>query len=171
MYKSVLGFYCWEINCHNSGLPGGSVGKESTCNAEDLGSINPWSGRIPWRKAWQPTPVFLPGESHGQRSLAGCSPWGHKELDMTELLNTAQQLKTIQICSLRVYVSQGSRHRRVKPLHMFSQGCNQGISQAMFSSEGLTREESNAKLTEVVCRNIFRVPAWLKPFFFFFFFG
>ena len=41
---------------------------------------------IPWRRAWQPTPVFLPGEFHGQRSLAGYSPWGHKENDMTERL-------------------------------------------------------------------------------------
>ena len=46
--------------------------------------INPWVGKIPWRRAWQPTPVFLLGESLGQRSLAGYSPWGHKELDMTE---------------------------------------------------------------------------------------
>ena len=38
----------------------------------------------PWRRAWQPTPVSLPGESHGQRSLAGCSPWGHTESDTTE---------------------------------------------------------------------------------------
>ena len=38
----------------------------------------------PWRRARQPTPVFLPGESHGQRSLVGYSPWGHKESDMTE---------------------------------------------------------------------------------------
>ena len=38
----------------------------------------------PWRRAWQPTPVFLPGESHGQRSLAGCSPEGHKESDITK---------------------------------------------------------------------------------------
>ncbi|KAB0347365.1 hypothetical protein FD754_012222 [Muntiacus muntjak] len=43
-----------------------------------------WVGKIPWRRAWQPTPVFLPGESHGQRSLEGCSPWGLKELDTTE---------------------------------------------------------------------------------------
>ena len=40
--------------------------------------------KIPWRKPWQPTPIVSPGESHGQRSLAGYSPWGHKELDMTE---------------------------------------------------------------------------------------
>ena len=38
----------------------------------------------PWRRAWQPTAVYFPGESHGQRNLAGCSPWGHKESDMTE---------------------------------------------------------------------------------------
>ena len=38
----------------------------------------------PWRREWQPTPVFLPGESHGQRSLVGYSPWGRKEWDMTE---------------------------------------------------------------------------------------
>ena len=44
----------------------------------------PWFGKIFWWKKWQPTPVFLPGESHGQRSLVGCSSWGRKELDMTE---------------------------------------------------------------------------------------
>ena len=41
-------------------------------------------GKIPWRREWLPTPVFLPGESHGQRSLAGCRPRGHEESDMTE---------------------------------------------------------------------------------------
>ena len=46
-----------------------------------------WVRKISWRKKWQPTPVFLPGESHGQRSLVGYSPWGHKESDMTEQLN------------------------------------------------------------------------------------
>ena len=47
-------------------------------------SFRPWVGKIPWRWAWQSTSVFLPGESRGQRSLVGCSPWGHKESDMTE---------------------------------------------------------------------------------------
>ena len=46
-----------------------------------------WVGKIPWRRKWQPT-VLLPGESHGQRSLAGCSPWGPKESDTTEWLST-----------------------------------------------------------------------------------
>ena len=44
--------------------------------------------RIPWRRAWQPTPVFLPGKLRGQRSLAGYSLWNHKELDTTEQLST-----------------------------------------------------------------------------------
>ena len=63
-----------------------SVGKEPACNAgdaRDMGSI-PRSGRSPWRRAWQPTPAFLPEESHGQRSLMGYSPWGCKESDSTE---------------------------------------------------------------------------------------
>ena len=44
----------------------------------------PWVGKIPWKRKWQPTPVFLPGKSHGWRSLVGYSPWGSKELDTTE---------------------------------------------------------------------------------------
>ena len=48
--------------------------------------FDPLVRKIPWRRAWQPTPVFLPGESHGQNSLAGYSPWGHKESDTTEWL-------------------------------------------------------------------------------------
>ena len=65
-------------------FPGGPVGKESACNVGDQGSI-PRSGRSP-RREWQPTLVFLPGEFYGQKSLVGYSPWGHKELDMTEWL-------------------------------------------------------------------------------------
>ena len=49
--------------------------------------FNPWIRKIPWRRKWQPTPVFLPGESHGWRSLAGYSPWGCKESDRTERLH------------------------------------------------------------------------------------
>ena len=46
-----------------------------------------WIGRIPWRRAWQPTPVLLPGESCGQKHLEGHSPWGHRELDTPERLS------------------------------------------------------------------------------------
>ena len=56
--------------------------------------MDPWIGENPWRRAWQPTPVFLNGESHGQRSLVGYSPWGHKESNMTEGLRTVLLLFT-----------------------------------------------------------------------------
>ena len=46
--------------------------------------FDPWVGKVPWRRQWKPTPTFLPGESHGQRSLVGYSPWGRKESDTTE---------------------------------------------------------------------------------------
>ena len=68
-----------------TGFPGGSDSKDSACNAGDL-SLIPGSGRSLREGGWQPTLLFLPGEFHGQRSLVGCSPWGHKELDMTEWL-------------------------------------------------------------------------------------
>ena len=64
-------------------FPGGSVSKESACDAGDhlqcrrLGFIH-WVRKIPWRRKWQPIPVFLPRKSHGQRSLAGYNPWGRK---------------------------------------------------------------------------------------------
>jgi len=60
------------VNNNSWGFPGGSDSKESTCSAGDPGSILGWE--IPWRRAWQPTPLFLPGEFHGQKSLAGYSP-------------------------------------------------------------------------------------------------
>ena len=53
--------------------------------------FNPWVVKIPWRREWQPTPVFLPGEFHGQRSLGGYSLWGCKESDMAERLTLSQQ--------------------------------------------------------------------------------
>ena len=63
------------------GFPGGSAGRESACNVDDLGSI-PGLGRFPWRRERLPNPVFWPGGFHGLYN-----PWGHKELDMTERLS------------------------------------------------------------------------------------
>ena len=63
-----------HIRTHTEGFPGSSDGKESTCHAGDLSSI-PGLGRPPWRREWLPTLVFLPGESHGQRSLTSYTPW------------------------------------------------------------------------------------------------
>ena len=62
-------------------LPRKLSGKESAyqCKRCRRCRFDPWVGKIPWGRKWQPTTVFLPGESHGQRSLEGYSPWGHKE--------------------------------------------------------------------------------------------
>ena len=67
-------------------FPGGAGGKEAACQCrrQTRCRFDPWVGKIPWRRAWQRTPVFLSGESHEQRSLVGHSPWGPKESDRTE---------------------------------------------------------------------------------------
>ena len=63
------------------GFPGGASGKEPACQCRKPKrcKFDPWVSKIPWRRAWQPTPVCLPGKSHGQRSLAGYSPSGSQE--------------------------------------------------------------------------------------------
>ena len=63
-----------------------SVYKEPACQWRRYRrhGFDPWVRKIPWSRKWQPPPVFLPGESHGQRSLVGFSPWGCKESDMTD---------------------------------------------------------------------------------------
>ena len=72
------------------GFPDGANDKESACQCREFRRcrFDPWVGKILWRKKWQPTPVFMPGKFHGQRSLAGYSPWGQKELDVTEHMHT-----------------------------------------------------------------------------------
>ena len=57
----------------------GSAVKNLPANARDVG-FDPWVKKISWRRKWQPTPGFLPGKSHGQRSLVAYSPWGHKRV-------------------------------------------------------------------------------------------
>ena len=80
-YFSIIhGFLCLE------GFPDSSAGKESTCHAGytgDMGLISGF-GKILWRRKWKPTPVSLPGKSHGQRSLVGYSLKDRKESDMTD---------------------------------------------------------------------------------------
>ena len=73
--------------------PGGISGKEPACQCRrhKRHRYDPWDGRIPWRRAWQPTPVFMTGEFHGQRSLAGYSPQGLTELDVTEAISHARR--------------------------------------------------------------------------------
>ena len=77
-------------------FPGDSAVRNSPANMQEMQKT--WVGslgwKIPWRRKWQPTPVFLPGQFHGQRSPVGHSPWGPKESDMTEQLSTHKKLDT-----------------------------------------------------------------------------
>ena len=101
--SSVLTFVCTQLSKENLvlpflniymsamiqyllGFPSGASAKEPAyqCWRCKRRRFDPGVGKIPWRRAWKPPPVFLPGESHEQRSLARYSPWGCKQLDMTE---------------------------------------------------------------------------------------
>ena len=79
------------------GFLGGSVVKNPLANRRH--GLNSWVRKICWRRAWQPTLVFLPEKFHGQRSLVGCSPWGHKELDTTEGLSRHARTKCFYLQS------------------------------------------------------------------------
>ena len=82
---------------------GGNSGKEPTwqCRRHKRRGFDPWVGKIPWRRKWQPTPTLLPGKFHGQRSLVGYSPWDGKESVMTE----APQTKTEVIDTLEIFIA------------------------------------------------------------------
>ena len=75
------------------GLPLWLSGKEPTCQCRRHKRLrcNPWVRKMPWKRKQQPTPVFLSGESHGERSLVGCSPWGCRELDAIEATEHTQK--------------------------------------------------------------------------------
>ena len=77
---------------HGIDFPGGLDGKASAYNVGDLGSI---PGKIPWRKKWQPTPVFLPGKSHGPDGPGRLQSMGHKESDTTERLHFMQGMRIL----------------------------------------------------------------------------
>ena len=84
-------------------IPGGSDGKASACNGGRPG-FNPWVGKIPWRRKWQPTLVLLPGKFHEQRSLVGYSPWDRSQTrfsDFTSLhVREPETLKTNFVTSI-----------------------------------------------------------------------
>ena len=78
--------FLWWAN-FSGGLPDGSVDKEPACNAGDRKrGFNPWVRKIPWRRKWQPTPVFLPEKSHGQRSQSTTTYQWHLVRKLTFLI-------------------------------------------------------------------------------------
>ena len=83
-WMKILCWLRWQRNCLQCRKPG----------------LDPWVRKIPWRREWLPTPMFLPGEFHGQRSLAGYRPWGRKELDTTEWLTLSLSNRKRRNCSV-----------------------------------------------------------------------
>ena len=88
LHLKILASFVSKYN--KLGFPGGTSGKESACQCRrrKRRGFDLWVRR----RKWHPTPVFLPEESHGQRSLVGCSPWGRKESDTTERLSRADTI-------------------------------------------------------------------------------
>ena len=78
---------CFEYN-----QSGWLIGKESTWEGRRC-CLNPWVRRIPWKRTWQSTPVFLPEKVHGPKNLVDYSPWGHKESDTTETVHKHRSMR------------------------------------------------------------------------------
>ena len=87
--SGIEGWRDWEVELGQH-LLGRFSGKESPCQCRRRRRhrFDLWVGTMPWNRKWQPTPLFLPGEFHGQRSLVDPRSWGHKESDMTEHTHT-----------------------------------------------------------------------------------
>ena len=95
-------------------------GKEAACQCRRP-RFDPSVGKIPWRRKWQPTPVFFPGDSHGRRNLVGCSPRGHKESDANEQLHFISKV-IIQLFLSIIHYEDGSNRdfQSHKPIKHFT---------------------------------------------------
>jgi len=123
------------------GLPwwlGGKKKKQKTTCQCRKRRFNPWVGKIPWRRVWLPTPVFLPGESHGQRRLASCSPQGHKESDITEQLSVNMSTSRFGGCY-------GEEKQILVLLESFS------LQAKMKEGSVINRRERWARLCDLIC--------------------
>ena len=107
-----------NVQHKSKGLPWWISGKESACSAGDMGLI-PGLGRSPGEGKWQPTPVFLPGKSQGQRSLVGCSPWGFKSPTQFSYKTTTK--KYLFICLTAPTLSCSTRSLLLVGFELFEQ--------------------------------------------------
>ena len=103
-YHYYYHLYVLDIQHHGAFLMAQLQRTHLQCRRRERPRFERWVGKIPWRRKWQPSPVFLPGKPHGQRSLVGYSPKGPKELDTTEGLSTGQHIQRFglaPVCSAR----------------------------------------------------------------------
>ena len=112
------------------------VVRNPTAGTRDTGDMGliPGVGRFPWRRKWQSTPVFLLGESHGQKSLAGCSPWGCKESDMTERLS----VNTHKLCCTSP-----------KNKDLLPSNCNTMITSTTFKMDTIVSKIENFQVSQI----------------------
>ena len=106
-FSPMLNDILMWISCFvlsNLELPGWLSGKELACQCRRHG-FNPWVRRIPWRRTWQPTPVFSPGKSRGHRNLAGYGSWGHKRVRHHLATKQQQQLNNFDFFFFPFYLS------------------------------------------------------------------
>ena len=94
-------YYCVHIVI----FPGGSDGGPPALLQCRRPGFNPWVRKVSWRRKWQPTPVFLPGKSHGRRNWLGYSPWGRKESDTTERLHSLTHCVHVHTVLISVVLS------------------------------------------------------------------
>ena len=147
-------------------------GKESAhqCKSWKRLGFHPWVGKIPWKRKWQPTPVFLPGKPHGQRSLMGYSPWGCKELDMTDhksIWNTCFSDHSLPALPYPGWVLQrrestwsktGFPVSTLLTLCFYIFGCALGLAGSQFPDQGL-----NPCHWQWKCRVLTTGPPWNSP--------
>ena len=84
-YKRMATLQAGGVRDHPAVTASPGLSRSRICLKCRRREFNPWVGKILWKRAWQPTPEFLPAESHGQRSLVSYTPWGQKEWDQTEV--------------------------------------------------------------------------------------
>ena len=104
----------WSLFTYSEGFSGGASGKEPTCQCRKhkRNRFNPLVRKIPWKRKWQPTPAFLPGKFHGQRSLVGYGPWGCKKSDTTKN-DLAYMLLTQNLGNMNICIKKGFIEERV----------------------------------------------------------
>ena len=125
------------------GFPSGSAVKNLSTNQEAQETwFDPWVGKMPWRREWQPIPVFLAGESHGQRNLAGYSPWGRQESNTTE--DTRWFLKAQRSGWNQIYT--GGRNLQRKRQDFWKAANTLGMWTYLLNNWGLSRSSGSRTL-------------------------
>ena len=103
-FSSISGAYIYDLPTCTSGFPWWLSSKERACQCRRRG-LDPWVRKIPWRRKWQPTPLFLCGKSHAQRALEGYSPWDRKRVRHNLATKQQRTTSTSKILTLKNHPS------------------------------------------------------------------